>query len=497
VVVSIYSNSRIKSLQNAAAVFQKKSLEFEDFSILIKAVLEDPSNNFIKAVLYEKYPIVMHMGYSRQGEVFANSDDIPDILERILPCFPEGQALGDPSIMTDIREFLACYDAEKTHPNTVVTPHWDVKRSHVRDLVVNFKDPRSVVYFAQSHASGFDHRSLNSAAAKDIIDTKINGIRATTGVSPLFLDEISESPFSIPQGQFDINGKSYSTSLLWHARFFIGIWRGLENQKNIDVLEVGGGFGGLARLMLRTGNVNKYVIVDLPESIVSSYSFLKLNFPELQIQIAATPADVNEKQGADVLLVPSDYLDELKGREFDLGINTGSIQEMPKSSSDKYVSFFENDAKFKYFYSLNYSMIQHFRHGEMEQAVPEELNFVAPVLDRSWRVRLFYLNPPDILVDTPMNWLEVFLERDETSSDEILTVPDEKYSQEWFQAIWSNLWKAPSRELIEDYFEGIRVLFNEELDFPFNREKRSQFDNIGEVIYWRKFLEKQDDTKFV
>lgn len=489
--MSIYAENRKKSLETISEFFKEATFDAQSYSTLIESVQDDPTNNFLKSILYEKYLFIMDMAHKKQGAVFEDAANIPAIMELILPNPPEGQEPGDPDIMVSIRDFLNKYDVEIKSGNVATTPHWDTKRSYVRDIVSNFVDPRSVVYFAQSRASGFDHRCLNSAEAKGIVDRKIEAIQASTGIYPFFLDEIVESQYSITQGLIVQGGSYCSTSLLWHARFFISIWKALGDLRDISVIEVGGGFGGLARLMLRSQKVRQYVIADLPESLVSSYAFLRLNFLDLDIQLAATPAEVADKKGADVLLVPSDYLEEMESRKFDLAINTGSIQEMPRSSAERYVSFFENGADIKFFYSLNYSLIQHFRHTETVQTVPGELNLVAPVLDKNWRVRHFYLNPPDILIDTPMNWLEVVLERDAEAADKLMVIPEEKYTQGWFCAIWSNLWKAPSRELIDLYFEGILKFFNGETPHFCQREQASQFDKIGEVVYWRRYLDQQ------
>ncbi|WP_193181210.1 putative sugar O-methyltransferase [Nisaea sediminum] len=484
--MSFYTEARLKSLQTATLFQKTKDLQVQDYTALIEAVLADPTNNFIRSRLFETLGNVMQMALHRMGAVFQTAGDIPGIVEELLPNKPEGQAPVDPDIMPAVRAYFAAFD-QAQDKNAVANPHWNEARAIVREIVSKFVDPRSVVYYAQSRASGFDHRMLDSESAKFVVERKMSALAASTGVMPLFIDEIAESPYSVPQSLFNVNGTNFSNSILWHARFFISIWKGLADRRDVSVLEIGGGYGGLARLMLRSGKVKRYVIVDLPESLVSSYCFLKLNFPHLSIALAPTRDAVRSGMDADVLLVPSNYVEELSGQSFDIAINTGSFQEMPRQVAERFVTFLEKSINLKYMYSVNYTMLQRFTYSETRQVDESEENLVAPVFDACWMPQQFCLNPPDISVETPRNWLEVFLERDSNSAGRLFQIPEEKFTQDWFCAIWSNLWKAPSPELVELYFEGIRKLFDGETGIDYYREPTDSFDRIGEVIYWRRY----------
>jgi putative sugar O-methyltransferase len=57
------------------------------------------------------------------------------------------------------------------------------------------------------------------------------------------------------------------------------------------VLEIGGGFGGLASKLLQLNPNVKYVICDLPPSMAIAYFYLRCTFPHLKIHFATSTED--------------------------------------------------------------------------------------------------------------------------------------------------------------------------------------------------------------
>lgn len=84
------------------------------------------------------------------------------------------------------------------------------------------------------------------------------------------------------------------------------------------VLEVGGGFGQLARIMLLGGLCKRYILVDLPETLYFARIFLE-----------------REVGGADIAFIPASDWDGLPDN--DCFINTSSLGEMRFEVAQKYV----------------------------------------------------------------------------------------------------------------------------------------------------------------
>lgn len=106
------------------------------------------------------------------------------------------------------------------------------------------------------------------------------------------------------------------------------------------VLEIGAGWGGLASQILSNAPSTRYVIVDLPEVILFSGTYLQSAFPKARI-LWLTPdlaSDALQTDSYDIAFVPHYRWDDLRLGEIDLAINTVSFQEMTERQVDAYVT---------------------------------------------------------------------------------------------------------------------------------------------------------------
>jgi hypothetical protein len=87
-------------------------------------------------------------------------------------------------------------------------------------------------------------------------------------------------------------------------RYVINGFKNLSECKSI--LEIGPGYGALPREILLTNDKIKYVIIDLPESIICSYSYLSLEFPNKKHLVLTSEEDV--KEDFDILYIPVNSL---------------------------------------------------------------------------------------------------------------------------------------------------------------------------------------------
>jgi hypothetical protein len=100
-----------------------------------------------------------------------------------------------------------------------------------------------------------------------------------------------------------------------------------------------------------------YAIIDLPHSLVFSYSFLRLNFPQAKCAIVASNADQGLVEAwhngeIDFLFVSADAKHLLTG-PVDLALNTHSFGEMTQSAVDDYMQYFDTMLRPAHVYSVN------------------------------------------------------------------------------------------------------------------------------------------------
>ncbi len=99
-----------------------------------------------------------------------------------------------------------------------------------------------------------------------------------------------------------------------------------KNFSNINsVIEIGGGYGALAAELLQKTNINKYILVELPERLPISYFYLKSCF-NTRIQLLYKPKDKLDPSARIVLAAPWKLQD--LDKNIDLLINIMSFQHM-------------------------------------------------------------------------------------------------------------------------------------------------------------------------
>lgn len=126
----------------------------------------------------------------------------------------------------------------------------------------------------------------------------------------------------------------------------------LKSEYN-TILEIGGGFGGLAVQFKRNYPNVKYFIVDLPHVLYFSASYIKSNFPKSNIYIYDNDACVDFDKYDFILLAPW-AIDSIKNKSIDLVANQASLGEMTESQVDYYLSNIDRVMKDKgVFFSQN------------------------------------------------------------------------------------------------------------------------------------------------
>ncbi len=138
-------------------------------------------------------------------------------------------------------------------------------------------------------------------------------------------------------------------------------------QERKFILEIGAGYGGLAHHLSNILENVTYIIVDLPETLLFSASYLSLHNPNKRIYVYensnfAELVQADHFRSYDFVLIPNYKLDELRRVGFDLVINIASLQEMTADQVNTYLDFIEQTCR-GVFYSSNQDVQP--RNGEL------------------------------------------------------------------------------------------------------------------------------------
>ena len=106
------------------------------------------------------------------------------------------------------------------------------------------------------------------------------------------------------------------------------------------VLEIGGGFGGLAFHLLRCGGPIKYIGLDLPENISIQTYYLTCAFPCARILTYSknfSRLDHTTISNYDIILLPNFVLPDIESSTADIIINIRSLSEMASETIAEYI----------------------------------------------------------------------------------------------------------------------------------------------------------------
>jgi putative sugar O-methyltransferase len=137
------------------------------------------------------------------------------------------------------------------------------------------------------------------------------------------------------------------------------------------ILEIGGGYGGLARMCLTLNPATAYVIVDIEETLFYQAVYLTNTFGNDRV-VLCRPEDppISAPKAGHIYLVPQSDFNKATGCQFDLAINQQSMQEMKREQVDNYCELLQKTAR--RFYSCNIS--QHHSGVVGKTGIVEGLN---------------------------------------------------------------------------------------------------------------------------
>ena len=204
---------------------------------------------------------------------------------------------------------------------------------------------------------------------------------------------IQESPFSNPDNAVWRNGRLLAPDFLrtvilcWEIKRYCRFHGGKFN-----AVELGAGYGGLARSFKLFFPEASYAIIDIPETLFFSYLFLRLNFPHAKVCLVTDPADLTQPLSAyDFVFVPTKFAEVLLGYRFELFCNTASLGEMKNSVIRHWMDFVENKLNVHYFFGLN-RFLNTIDPGDHLWRLEE--NECSVLFDDRWRILQWELEPP-------------------------------------------------------------------------------------------------------
>ncbi len=376
------------------------------------------------------------------------------------------------AVGTDVLQFAkqCCAKARNiAYPQEyAVGPWWKNIQDGNAKAIRNFSTCEEAILYAQNGGnSGFDHRACDM---RSIVDFKIAELEHLfPGFSFEKFANLQESAYSDKSTLVQRNGAWYSNAFLNHVGYHLRCTHCLDAGSNLKrVIEIGAGYGGLARVFKIMNPDVSYTIVDLPESLFFAHIFLSTNFPDAKIlYLQQDNADLDADQ-FDFVLVPVQYYRALKGEEYDLCINTASLQEMPDATVDFWADFIQRVIDAKMLYSFNYFLNDKKQYLETSSV---QANLICPKLDPFWKLRYFKINPKVLTVDlSERNWLEVCVERlplqirdvnnSRSYAADLFKMAGfhPRGSNEWFGYMWMSMWCAPELEgLKNEMLKGIAV----------------------------------------
>ena len=158
---------------------------------------------------------------------------------------------------------------------------------------------------------------------------------------------------------YNYRGQRLSHRVLRHAYYASQILRNTslsEDDQNI-FMDLGGGYGGLSRILKNIYSKSTMVIIEIPEVCLMANYFLKRNFHNCKIASIKdfknkTKITSDDLKAFDFVILPQPFIELFEDNTFELIINTTSLGEMADNMQNFYLDHIERISS-KYFYSIN------------------------------------------------------------------------------------------------------------------------------------------------
>ncbi|MBI3743750.1 MAG: putative sugar O-methyltransferase [Chloroflexi bacterium] len=229
------------------------------------------------------------------------------------------------------------------------------------------------------------------------------------------------------------------------------------------VIEIGGGYGGLARMMRLFNPRQTYIVVDLLDSLYCSYVFISAHYPDARILFVTKPEHKADIANSDFFFIPTQHFEVLKGCSADLVVNTASFGEMVGRDVDDYMQFINHGSESRYFYSVN----RYARYSD-EMTLPDQAH-ASVKLSADWQLlywdafgtRSFHQLDPCHPPQLELLAKRIAVDRSaakarETVAGLLATIAKNlpTGSSDWHYCMWEAARLFPSKPMLTEYIEG-------------------------------------------
>ena len=206
--------------------------------------------------------------------------------------------------------------------------------------------------------------------------------------------EVEESGHSCPDISILRAGRLLSIDFLRTLAVAYDIRRHIQQSRRpLHVVELGAGLGHLARTLRVFGVSRSHVILDLPESLIFSYAFIAVNFPDASTIFITEPEQAASIRPSDYdfVFAPSCFAESIDFADAELFVNTASLGEMDNRTIRYWMDFVQHRMPVTYLFTQNrfLNTIDPRKH-----AWRWDENECSVHYDSSWTILKWDLEPP-------------------------------------------------------------------------------------------------------
>ncbi|MFQ5452754.1 MAG: putative sugar O-methyltransferase, partial [Candidatus Zixiibacteriota bacterium] len=206
--------------------------------------------------------------------------------------------------------------------------------------------------------------------------------------------KFQESKYSNPDNNVVRNNRILTPDFLRITSYLNQMKRFCKMPKSkFAALELGAGCGHLARVMKLAYSHCSYVIIDIPETLIFSYMFLRLNFPKAKTLYVACEEDIDSQylNDFDFVFVPTMFAEKILNIKYHLFINTASMGEMNNKIIRYWMGYVQNKLKVDYLFTFNRYLNSILVDGSMDWRLNE--NECSVHYDSNWDILNWELEP--------------------------------------------------------------------------------------------------------
>lgn len=172
-------------------------------------------------------------------------------------------------------------------------------------------------------------------------------------VSESFIENLLENEIGNPPSEIVLTRKGQQLRATFNDLILISfvdqIFNALSTRQKTDrikILEIGGGYGGLAAKLKKLLPSAQIYIVDIPHAGLLQAFYLSKSHPTALVDVIESSHETDNLtkkfDDLDFLIVPDTKIEVIKEQTFDLAINTRSFMEMDQKTIRGYFDFIQS-----------------------------------------------------------------------------------------------------------------------------------------------------------